>query len=65
MGTLLAGIFFGILGGGYFMYGRKAQNPVALLAGVLLCLFPYFVDGLWWTLLVGSLLAASPFVISW
>lgn len=65
MGTLVAGIFFGIIGSGYFMYGRKAQNPVALLAGVALCVFPYFVDGLWWTLLIGTMLAAAPFVVSW
>jgi hypothetical protein len=46
------------------MYGRRAHNPVALAAGVGLGLFPYFVDGFLWTMLVGLVLAALPFVIS-
>lgn len=64
MDAFIAAIFFGILGSGYVMYGRKAKHTVALVAGVLLCVFPYFVDGLTWTLLVGLLLAAAPFVIT-
>ncbi len=65
MNALIAGIFFGIIGSGYFMYGRKAQNPVALASGVVLCVFPYFIDGFVWTMIVGGVLAVLPFVISW
>lgn len=64
MNALIAGIFFGIIGTGYFMYGRKAHNPVALAAGIGLGVFPYFVDGFVWTMVVGLVLAALPFVIS-
>jgi hypothetical protein len=64
METLIASIFLGIIGSGYFMYGRRAHNPVALVAGILLCVFPYFVDGLTWTLLIGASLLAAPFVIA-
>ena len=64
MNTFIAGVFFGIFGSGYFMYGRKAQNPIAMIAGVLLCVFPYFIDGFIWTMLVGIVLMAAPFVIS-
>ena len=64
MNALIAGIFFGIIGTGYFMYGRKAHNPIALAAGIGLGLFPYFVDGFWLTMAVGLVLAALPFVIS-
>ena len=63
MGNLIASVFLGIIGAGYVMYGRRAQNPVALVAGVLLCVFPYFVDGLAWTLLIGAVLLAAPFLI--
>lgn len=65
MNSLIAGIFFGIIGTGYFMYGRKAHNPVALAAGIGLGIFPYFVDGFLWTMLVGLVLAALPFVVSY
>ena len=62
--ALVAGIFFGIIGSGYVLYGRKAHNWVALGAGVLLCVFPYFVDTLVATLLVGLVLVAVPFVVT-
>ena len=63
MDSFIAGVFFGIFGAGYVMYGRKAQNHIAFGAGILLCIFPYFVDGFLWTMLVGVLLMAAPFVI--
>lgn len=65
MNALIASVFFGIIGSGYFMYGRKTQNPVALASGVLLCVFPYFVDGFVWTVAVGLVLLVLPFVITW
>ena len=64
MNALIAGIFFGIIGTGYFMYGKKAHNPVALAAGIGLGLFPYFVDGFVLTMVVGLVLAALPFIVS-
>jgi hypothetical protein len=64
MDAFIASIFLGIIGAGYVMYGRKAHNPAALAAGVLLCLFPYFVDSLTWTLVIGAALLAAPFFIS-
>ena len=63
MDAFVASVFLGIIGAGYVMYGRRAQNPVALVAGILLCVFPYFVDGLVWTLLVGAGLLAAPFLL--
>jgi hypothetical protein len=62
--SFIAGVFFGIIGAGYFMYGRKAQKPIAMVSGALLCIFPYFVDGFLWTMVVGMALLAAPFVIS-
>jgi hypothetical protein len=62
--VFILAVFLGIIGTGYVMYGRRAHNPVALIAGVLLCVFPYFVDSLIWTLLIGAGLLAAPFFIS-
>jgi hypothetical protein len=63
MNSLIAAVFLGIIGTGYVMYGRKAQHPVALVAGVLLCVFPYFVDSFVWTLVIGVILLVLPFVV--
>ena len=65
MDSFIAGVFFGIFGAGYIMYGRKAQKPVPFVAGILLCVFPYFVDGFLWTMVIGIALLAAPFVISY
>jgi hypothetical protein len=62
--TLIASIFLGIIGSGYFMYGKKAHNPVPLVSGVLLCVFPYFIDSFLWTMVIGVALLAAPFVIT-
>ena len=64
MNAFIAAVFFGIIGSGYFLYGRKAQNWLALVCGVLLCVFPYFVDSFLWTMVIGLVLLAAPFVIT-
>ena len=64
MDALIASIFLGIIGSGYFMYGKKAHNPVPLVSGVLLCVFPYFIDSFLWTMVIGVALLAAPFVIT-
>lgn len=64
MDTLVASIFFGIIGSGYFMYGKKAHNPVPLVCGVLLCVFPYFIESFLWTMVIGAALLAAPFAIT-
>lgn len=52
-----------MVGMGYIIYGRKSGNMVALGCGLGLGLFPYFVEGIWVILLVGTALAAIPFLI--
>jgi len=48
---------------GYFVYGKKQQRVVALLSGVLLCVFPYFVSNVILMVLVGFVLIALPFIV--
>lgn len=64
MDTPVASIFLGIIGSGYFMYGKTAHNPVPLVSGVLLCGFPYFIDSFLWTMVIGVALLAAPFAIT-
>jgi len=61
--SLVIGIFTGAIGVGYFMYGKRQAKFVPLLAGMMLCVYPYFVDGVVWLVLVGAALMAAPFLI--
>lgn len=61
--TLLWGMFFGAIGIGYFIYGKKQKKRVALACGAALCIFPYLVTGVWPTFIAGSLLMALPWII--
>jgi hypothetical protein len=36
-----------------------------LVAGILLCIYPYFIDNVLWLCVVGILLLAAPFLIDY
>ena len=61
----ILGMLFGAIGMGYIVYGRKQMNGVALIAGIGLCAFPYFVSNLWLTIAIGAALMALPRFIDW
>jgi uncharacterized YccA/Bax inhibitor family protein len=42
--SLVSGLFIGCLGMALFMFGKKQTNPKCMLAGAVLCVFPYFVS---------------------
>lgn len=61
--SLIIGIFTGAIGVGYFMYGKRQARFAPLIAGMLLCVYPYFVSGVVWLVVVGVALMAAPFFI--
>jgi hypothetical protein len=61
--TLLIGMLAGVFGVAYFVYGKRQAKWVPLMAGVLLCIYPYFIESVLWLCVVGVLLLAAPFVI--
>ena len=63
MEVFIWGVFFGIIGMGYFSFGRKQNRLVFLLTGTSLMLFPYFVEGFMSTVTVGAFLLILPFVV--
>ena len=63
MATLIWGMLFGAFGLGYFIYGKRQQAPVPLVAGLLLMVFPYFVPNAWATFLIGVALLAVPWCL--
>lgn len=61
--SLLVSMLFGAVGMGYFIYGKRQQEIVALASGAMLCIYPFFVSRVIWMVLIGLVLSAAPFVI--
>jgi hypothetical protein len=60
---LFVTLIFSSLGMGYLIYGRKQHHPVALCAGICLCIYPCFISNVWLSAGIGIALAAAPFLI--
>jgi hypothetical protein len=56
-------VFFSAVGLGYFVYGKRQRKGSALIAGLLLMVYPYFISGTLLLVLVGLLLMAGPFAV--
>ncbi len=56
-------IVFGIVGMGYWSYGKK-QNQNFLIAGIVLMVYPYFVNTLWLLISIGLAVTAAPFLLT-
>lgn len=61
--TLVWGMLFGAFGIGYFIYGRRQSMIVPLVCGIVLMVYPWFVPGTLWTILVGVVLMAAPYFV--
>ena len=61
--SLAIGILTGAIGFAYFVYGKRQARFAPLLAGLALCVYPYFVDSVPWSLVIGAALAAAPFFL--
>ena len=60
--SLAIGIFTGAIGMGYFIYGKRQTRFAPLLAGMALCVYPYFVDSILWLIVIGAALMVLPFL---
>ena len=58
--TLFLGLIFGAVGTVYFIYGKKQHDPMFLVVGVLLAVYPYFFENVWLVLLIGAALSMVP-----
>jgi len=61
--TLMVSVLFSSIGAGYFLYGKKQQQFVALLTGLALCVYPYFLSNGPAIMVVGLILTAVPWFI--
>jgi hypothetical protein len=60
MTLILWSIFFGSIGFGYFIYGKKQSHIVARYTGVALMIYPYFIHNTVALVIVGFLLLLVP-----
>lgn len=58
--AMLWALLFSSIGMGYFIYGKKQGNKVALLCGIGLMVFPYFTSNDYVLVLLGLGLMAVP-----
>jgi hypothetical protein len=60
---ILWSLLFGAVGFGYFLYGRKQRLAMPFLAGIALCVFPYFVSDVYLLVFIGAALLSLPYFI--
>lgn len=58
------GIVFSSIGFGYFIYGKKQSDLVALICGILLIGYPYFVTNTYILILIGIVIMAIPYFLN-
>ena len=60
---LLISVIFGAIGMGYMAYAKAQRDGRALIAGLALCIFPYFVTNTWLMILVGAVITVLPYLL--
>ena len=61
--VILWGLLFGSIGFGFFLYGKKQKAVVPLIAGIALCVVPYFIANVYILIGVGVVLMAIPYFV--
>ena len=63
--SLFIGLIAGVFGVAYFVYGKKQAKFTPMLAGVGLCVYPYFFESVLWLVVIGVALLAAPFLVEY
>ncbi len=58
-GMLYWGLFIGLVGMGFLIYGKKRPDGPAMITGIILVVYPYFIGSLFWNILVGILVVGA------
>ena len=61
--VLMITLLFGAIGAGMFMYGKNAQRPAPLVAGLSLMVIPYFITNVIGLTIVCVLLTIAPWFL--
>jgi hypothetical protein len=60
MNAMFLGLIFSSIGLGYFMYGKKVTSPVFRVTGLVLMVYPYFVQNIIAITIMGVALILLP-----
>ena len=61
--TIMLGLIFGLIGLGFFRYGRRRGSVMPLVSGIALMVFPCLVPNAVLLLVIGVILAALPYFV--
>jgi hypothetical protein len=59
IGVLYWGIFISLVGMGFFMYGKKRPDGIAMITGIVLMVYPYFISSVGWSIAAGVIVLAA------
>ena len=59
----LLGVLFSSIGFGYFLYGKKQKVIIPLVCGLVLMIFPYFIDQTLLLIGIGTALSIRTYFI--
>ena len=62
-GSLFAGILFGAIGAGVFLYGKRQAEFRVLFTGIALIALPYLIGDTLWLYVAGAALCASLYLL--
>jgi len=57
------GALFGIIGIGFFTYGKKQHATVPLIVGIALFVIPYLISNLYLLVITGVVLVVIPYFL--
>ncbi len=60
---LFLGVFAGLVGSAYILYGRRQYEPWFIACGFALVAYPYFVSNTIAALVIGAVLATFPILM--
>ncbi len=60
---VVGGYIISIIGLGYFLYGKKASNFSALISGIAMMIYPYFIENITVLFVTALLLIILPIYI--
>jgi hypothetical protein len=63
MTTIIVSLVAGLIGSGYFMYGKKTHNLKMLCSGMALCIVPYFIGNTILLIVACVAMTAMPLVL--
>ncbi len=63
LSELIVGVFLGVIGMGYFVYGKRQKHTPAFLSAIGLFIAPYFTSNIYILIGIGIVLILFPFYV--